>query len=129
MLSRAFVTHVVPQSYGATPIPRMPLAPSAAGVFSSEPLAQPVGTLLVKSPSTWTGMLLVVVSPPTVTVAVRTEPHEKPSAKFVHSASSPPDAAVTGSAPCIVEVNTPLAIRSPYEPVSTCTSAMVWQVL
>ena len=33
--------------------------------------------------------------------------------------------AASGSA----AVNTPLAIRSPYEPVSTCTLLMVWQVL
>ncbi len=36
--------------------------------------------------------MLVAVSPPICTVAVRTVPHEKPSAKFVHSTSVPPDA-------------------------------------
>ena len=75
MLASALVVQAAPQSHGATPMPRMPFAPSACDEFCAGPMfEQAVGTVEVaRSPITWIGMLLAV-SPPTFTSALRTVP-------------------------------------------------------
>ncbi len=97
-------------------MPRMPFAPIALAVFSSVPVTQPDGSLPeARSPSTWTGML-VAVSLAICTVALRTVPHENPSAKVVHSASVllvAAGATAGFNTFSMVLFNAPLTIRNP----------------
>src|ERR1700742_4059828 len=73
--------------------------------------------------------MLVAVSPPIFTVAVRVVPHEKPSAKCVHSASVPPAVAGGGGREPPSEPSALFTIRTPYEPVSSSTLLTVTQLV